>query len=88
MTAIRILLFVFSIIIPIMFGWWIFLPLALLYVYLTKIPYEIIIAGFVLDSVYYFGEGLWRQFPLTIFGVFLILLAIFLSERIYWRKMI
>ena len=50
----RFFYFLALIIIPVLFSWWLFIPLVLLAVYLIKLPYEIIIAGFILDLVYYF----------------------------------
>jgi hypothetical protein len=84
----RILYFLAIIFIPVIFSWWLFIPMALLSVYLAKLPYEIILAGFILDLVYYFGDGFLAQHLLTIFSLALIILAFFLSKRIYWRKII
>jgi len=85
---IRFLYFLIIIILPVVFSWWFFIPLVLLLVYLTKLPYEIIIAGFILDSVYYFGEGFFVGHTLTLFSFLLIILALFLNTRIHWRKII
>jgi hypothetical protein len=84
----RFLFFLGAIIIPVIFGWWIFFPLALLSVYLSGAPIEIIFAGIILDSVYYFGGGLLLRYPLTIFSVILVFFALFLGTRIQWRKLI
>ena len=84
----RALYFLAVMIIPVTFSWWLFIPLALLFVYLVKLPYEIIIAGIILDSVYYFGEGFINKHLLTIFSLLLIILALFLSNRVHWRKVI
>jgi hypothetical protein len=84
----RALYFLAIIIIPIIFSWWLFVPMALLYIYLAKLPYEAIVAGFILDSVYYFGGGFFAQHSLTIFSLLLITAAFFLSKKIYWRKVI
>jgi len=84
----RILYFLAIIFIPIIFSWWLFIPMALLYVYLAKLPLEIIFAGFMLDAVYYFGDGFFIRHLLTIFSIILIILAWFLSEKIHWRKTI
>lgn len=84
----RILFFLALIFVPVAFGWWLFIPLALLAVYLIKLPYEIILAGFLLDLFYYFGEGFWRGHILSIFSLVLIALALFLSQKIHWRKVI
>lgn len=84
----RILYFLATIIIPVIFSWWLFIPMALLYVYLAVLPYEIILAGIMLDSVYYFGDGFWYKHILTIFSILLITLAFFLNKRIRWNKVI
>ncbi len=84
----RVLFFLAIIIIPVIFSWWLFIPIALLFVYLAKLPYEVILAGFILDSVYYFGDGFYSQHLLTIFSLFLIIISFFLSKRIHWRKII
>lgn len=84
----RILFFLAILIIPVIFSWWLFVPMALLFVYLAKLPYEIILAGFLLDSVYYFGDGFLVQHLLAIFSLILIILAFFLSKRIHWNKII
>ena len=82
----RILYFLALIFVPVIFSWWLFIPMALLAVYLIKLPYEIILAGFILDIVYYFGDGFLAKHLLTIFSLILIVLAFFLSKKIHWRK--
>jgi hypothetical protein len=84
----RVLFFLAIIIIPVIFSWWLFIPMALLYVYLAKLPYELILAGFLLDLVYYFGDGFLFQYPLTLFSLLLLIIALFLSKRIHWNKVI
>lgn len=84
----RILYFLAIIILPAIFGWWFFIPLALLAVYLAKLPYEIIIAGAILDLVYYLGDGFLAKHIFTIFSIVLIALAAFLDSRIHWQKVI
>jgi len=84
----RVLFFLAIIIIPVIFGWFLFIPMALLFVYLAKVPYEIIIAGFILDSVYYFGDGFFVGHLLTIFSLLLIVASLFLSKKIYWQEVI
>ncbi|MFH0804262.1 MAG: hypothetical protein V1896_01520 [Candidatus Zambryskibacteria bacterium] len=84
----RTLFFLVTVLLPIIFGWWLFIPMALLFVYLAKLPYEIILAGFILDMVYYFGDGFFAKHLLTLFSLLLIIAAFFLSKRIHWRKII
>jgi len=82
----RALYFLMIIILPAILGWWLFIPLAILAVYLAKLPYEIIIAGLILDLVYYFGDGFIAKYFFTLFSLLLIVLALFLNSRIYWRR--
>jgi hypothetical protein len=84
----RILFFLVTIFVPVVFSWWLFIPLALLSVYLVKLPFEIIVAGFILDFFYYFGNGFFATHLLTLFSIALNILAFFLSKRIHWRKVI
>jgi hypothetical protein len=84
----RFLFFLAIIIIPAVFSWWLFIPLAIFSVYLIKLPYEIVFAGFILDSVYYFGDSALAKHPLVIFSIFLIAGAFFLSKIISWKKII
>jgi hypothetical protein len=84
----RILFFLAIIIIPVCLSWWLFVPMALLFVYLAKLPYELIIAGFLLDTVYYFGDGFLFQYPLTLFSILILIIALFVSQRIHWQKVI
>lgn len=75
-------------IIPAIFSWWLFVPIALVYVYLAKFPYEIILAGLMLDTLYYFGEGfIWRH-PLALSASALIVLAFFVDKAVRWQKRI
>ena len=84
----RIIFFLLTIFLTLIFGWWLFIPLALLSVYLAKLPYEIIVAGVILDSVYYFGSGIVSSHRLGLFALLIIFFAMFLGDRIYWRKTI
>jgi hypothetical protein len=62
--------------------------MALLFIFLAKLPYELILAGFILDMVYYFGNGFFAQHLLTIFSLLLLLIAFFVSKRVHWPKII
>ena len=84
----RVLYFFAIIIIPVCLSWWLFVPMALLAVYLIKLPYEIVFVAFILDLAYYFGDGIIYKHLLLIFSVLLIVLALFLSKRIHWRRII
>lgn len=70
------------------FGWWLFIPMAILCVYLAKLPYEIMVAGSILDSVFYFGNGMIVKHQLVIFASLLIIIALFLNNKIHWTKTI
>lgn len=84
----RFLFFLITLILPLIFGWWLFLPLSIFFIYLSKTPYELILAGAILDRAYYFGEGFLRANILLIFSFLAVLAAIFLSGRIQWQRKI
>lgn len=84
----RFFYFLINIALPIIFGWWLFIPLSIISVYLIKLPYEIIFIGAMLDSVYYFGDGFLLKNQLTLFSTLLIIGALFLSDKIDWNKKI
>jgi len=84
----RILFFLAIIVVPVIFGWWFFIPAALLFSYFARSPYEIIIAGLVLDLVYYFGDGFMARHPLALFSLLLVASVLFLDSRIHWHKII
>ena len=84
----RILYSIMMIVLTLVFGWWIFFPLALIYVYLAKLPYEIIIFAALLDNIYYFGDGFFRDNMFSLFSILLILVAFFLGVRINWQRKI
>lgn len=84
----RFFYFLAIIIGPIIFGWWLFIPLAMLLVYLAKLPYEVILAGAILDTVYYFGDNFLSRHQLTFFAILLLMVALFLSDKVDWNKKI
>lgn len=84
----RIGILLFSILLPIIFGWWLFLPLILISIYLIKLSYEIILAAAILDSFYYFGDNFWYSHRLTLAAFFAILIALFLSDKLNWQRRI
>lgn len=84
----RFIFFLSVIILPTVFSWWFFIPLSLLAIYLIKLPYEIILAAFILDSIYYFGGSFWAHHLLLIFSSLILLVAYFLSKRIHWQRKI
>ncbi len=82
----RTLCFIATLILPIIFGWWLFVPLAIIYIYLARVAYEIIIIGIILDSLYYFNGVFSHSF--LIFSIILIMIALFLEGRIDWKKQV
>jgi len=84
----RFLYFLAIIIIPVIFSWWLFVPMALLFIFLSRLPYELVLAGFILDLVYYFGDGFLAKNALTIFSLVLLFVAFFLNKKIHWNKII
>lgn len=84
----RFLLFLAVVFVPLTLSWWLFIPLALLSIYLVGLPYELVVASLIFDSVYYFGDSFFKQHLLTLFTLLLIIITWFLSKRIYWRKII
>lgn len=62
--------------------------MAILFVYLAKLPYELILAGAILDSFFYFGEGFLMRNLLTAASIAVIGVALFLNGRIHWQKRI
>ncbi|OHA86581.1 MAG: hypothetical protein A3A96_01770 [Candidatus Zambryskibacteria bacterium RIFCSPLOWO2_01_FULL_39_39] len=84
----RVLYFLTIIFVPVIFSWWLFIPMALLSVYLIKLPFEIVVVGFLLDFLYYFGDGFFAKHLLTLFSLILIILALFLNKKVHWQKTI
>ncbi len=73
--------------IPIMFGWWLFFPLLILYIYLAIVPVEVFFVAIFLDRIYYLGEGIWAH--LFLITAFLCLSAsFFLKDKLIWNKLI
>jgi len=62
--------------------------MALIFVYLTKLPYEIMFIAVIFDSLYYFGEGFLFGHQLTLFSLVLIMIALFLDGKIDWQRII
>ncbi len=84
----RLIFFLGILILSTFFGWWMFLPLAILYVFWAKNPYELIIAGGIMDTVYYFGESFFWEHFLALFSFVAILISVFLQGEIQWEKRI
>lgn len=62
--------------------------MALLLVYLAKMPFELIFAGILSDSIYYFGEGFWLQNRFAVLAFMVVILSLVLDSRIHWHKVI
>ncbi len=84
--AFRILFSLVIVMIPIMFGWWLFIPLVFIFAYFVNSPYEIIFAGVLLDMAYYLGDGFIHRHLFFVFSVCLVVLVMFISDRVYWRR--
>jgi|GEM_PF-1369402 hypothetical protein len=82
----RILSSLAVVVIPIMFGWWLFFPLAFIFACFVNSPYEIIFVGVLLDMVYYLGDGFIHTYLFLIFSICLVMLVMFMSDKIYWRR--
>lgn len=84
----RILFFVGLLVLPLIFGWWLFVPLSIFLVIFAGKAYEIIIAGGLLDSLYYFGNSFWQTHLLLIIGLLCALISLFLEKEVNWRKLL
>jgi hypothetical protein len=84
----RFFYFLAILFLPIIFGWWLFIPMALIFVYLIKLPYEIMFVAVLFDATYYFGEGFLIEHWLTLFSLVLIVVALFLDSKIHWQRII
>jgi hypothetical protein len=84
----RVLYFLGLMVVPAVFGWWMFILMSVLLVYLAKFPFEIIFASIILDAVYYYGDSLLAGNRLLIFSIILLFMAWFLDKKIHWSKII
>ncbi len=84
----RLLLSLLTILLTVFFGWWLYIPLAILYAYLSKTPYELLVIGFMLDYLYYFGHGFVTSNRLVIFSLVVVLVSVFMSDKLEWKKVI
>ena len=73
---------------PVVFGWWLFVPLALIYVYLVHEPYEVLLCGVLLDNIYSFDGNILEKHILAIFALILILITLLLETRVDWKKIV
>lgn len=63
-----------------------FFPLAVIYAYSAKMPYELVLIGGVLDQAYYIGGGFFFEHVFLIFSVFLLIMSVFLEKKFQWKK--
>lgn len=84
----RLLLSLLILFLTVFLGWWLYIPLALLYAYLSKTPYELLLMGFMLDYLYYFGDGFVASNRLAVFSLVVVLVSVFLSDKLEWKKVI
>lgn len=85
-TRIILSLLVFGL--TVVFGWWSFLLFVLIYIYLVKIPYEVIFVGYILDSIYFFGDNFFLSYKLTIYSLICILLSVYIKDKIEWNEVV
>lgn len=84
----RVLFFVGLIILPVIFGWWLFVLLSLLLVLIGHKSYEPIIVGGILDNFYYFGAGFWQAHFLLSLGALFALVSLFLENKVNSPKLL
>jgi len=84
----RIVFWMILLIAPLVFGWWLFLLLALVYVCLAENPYETLLPGILLDNIFSFDGSILEKHFLTIFVLILILIALLLETRVDWKKIV
>ncbi len=82
----RIILFILLIILSALFFWWLFLPLALIYVVKVNNPFEILLAGAIFDSVYFYSSDPWLAHNFLIFSVVVLIAIMVLGSNINWKK--
>lgn len=82
----RIVFFVIVLFAPAFLGWWIFFPLALLYFILVRNPFELVLAGAMLDKFFYFGEGFIVSNMLLITSLVLSFGSIFMDRSFILKK--
>lgn len=83
---IRIIIDFLLLILPIIFGPWVFIVLALFFVYIVKNPAEVLFVGIILNSLYYFGDNFLLDNWILLFVAVIYFVDFLLNERIVWRK--
>ncbi len=78
----RIVLPILILFLTLLFGWWLFIPLALIYCFVSSRAYEILILGILLDNVYYFGESFLFDYFITIVATFSFILSVVLEYKV------
>jgi len=82
----RLMYFVGIFFVTAILGWWVFFPLAIAYIYLVRMPYELIIMGAILDQVYYLGNSFIYDYMFTIFSFVSVVATVFLEKKLQWEN--
>lgn len=82
----RISLFILLIILSALFVWWLFIPLAVVYAIKVKNAFEILLAGALFDSVYYFSPNPWFSHNFLVISLVILIVIIFLGRDINWKR--
>lgn len=84
----RIIIDFLLLLLPIVFGWWLFPVIAVIFVFITKNPVEALIVGIILDSVYYFGSNFLLGNWILVFVILLYIIDYVLSDIVVWKKLL
>lgn len=84
----RIIIDFLLLLLPIVFGWWLFPVIAVIFVFITKNPVEALIVGIILDSVYYFGSNFLLGNWILVFVILLYIIDYILSDIVVWKKLL
>ena len=85
----RFVFFIILLILPTLFGFWLFIPLAFLYACIAKNPLELIPAGAIIDSLTSINKGIFLQdHTFSLISLALAIMSFGISEYIHWRKLI
>lgn len=82
----RIFIFILLVALPAMFAWWLYFPLAVVYVYKVKSPYEILLASSFLDRAFFSGSSFWNGHELFFFSVLLLTAIMIFANTLEWRR--
>lgn len=80
----RIFFLMSVILLPIVFTWWLFLPLALIYFYFTKSAYEILFVAIFLDELFFISNNVFIENIFLIFGLVLFVFSKIFGGMLNW----